>query len=130
MKNVLIVAALGLAMSSAAWADDAAGHAGSEHPANAVQGKKPANIVGKPALPPGVHPADHKVHAGYEHPAVEGHDHPPPLATENKPALPPGVEPSHHKVHAGYEHPAVEGHDHRPPSATEAKPALPPGVKP
>ncbi len=54
---------------------------------------KPANIVGKPALPPGVELSHHKVHAGYEHPAIAGHDHVPPSATESKPALPTGVKP-------------------------------------
>jgi hypothetical protein len=47
----------------------------------------------KPALPPGVKPSTRRVHAGQEHPAIEGHDHAQPSATETKPALPPGVKP-------------------------------------
>jgi hypothetical protein len=117
-------------MSGPAWADASGKHAGADHPAEAVKGKKPANVAAKPALPPGVSTKTKKVHAGYEHPAVEGHDQHVPTAVESKPALPPGATTATHKVHAGHEHPVIEGHDHPLPSATERKPALPPGVKP
>jgi hypothetical protein len=130
MNKIWAAIALSALSCSTALAGTAAGHAGSEHPADALKDKAPANIGATPALPPGVQPSHRKVHAGQEHPVIEGHDHALQSATEVKPALPPGVQPSHHKVHAGQEHPAVESHDHVLPSATETKPALPPGVKP
>ena len=43
-------------------------------------------------MPIGVQPSQRKVHAGQEHPVIEGHDHVQPSATELKPALPPGVK--------------------------------------
>ena len=93
MKNAFKILILSMLLSAPAWADPAKTHAGAEHPAEAVKGKQPANVGVKPALPPGVTPSTRKVHAGQEHPAIEGHDHAQPSATETKPALPPGVKP-------------------------------------
>lgn len=129
MNRIWAALALSALSCTTAWADAASGHAGSAHPADALKDKAPANVGSKPALPPGVTPSTRKVHAGQEHPVIEGHDHAQLTATEQKPALPPGVKPSTRKVHAGQEHPVIEGHDHVQPSATELKPALPPGVK-
>jgi hypothetical protein len=128
MKREWAVIALSLCMSGPVWADAPGKHAGADHPAEAVKGKKPANVAAKPALPPGVSTKSKKVHAGYEHPAIEGHDQHVPTAVENTPALPPGVSTKTKKVHAGQEHPAIEGHDQHVPTAVENKPALPPGA--
>lgn len=130
MNKPWAVIALSLCISAPVWADASGKHAGADHPAEAVKGKKAANIAAKPALPPGVSTRTKKVHAGQEHPAIEGHDQHVPTAVENTPALPPGVRTATHHVHAGQEHPAVEGHDQHIPTRVESKPALPPGVKP
>lgn len=129
MNRIWAALAFSALSCTTAWADAASGHAGSAHPADALKDKVPANVGSKPALPPGVTPSTRKVHAGQEHPVIEGHDHVPQSATEQKLAMPIGVQPSQRKVHAGQEHPVIEGHDHVQPSATELKPALPPGVK-
>ncbi|WP_306477126.1 hypothetical protein [Methyloversatilis sp.] len=129
MNRIWAALALSALSCTTAWADAASGHAGSAHPADALKDKAPANVGSKPALPPGVTPSTRKVHAGQEHPVIEGHDHVPQSATEQKLAMPIGVQPSQRKVHAGQEHPVIESHDHVQPSATELKPALPPGVK-
>ncbi|MBU0603541.1 MAG: hypothetical protein KKD25_14205 [Gammaproteobacteria bacterium] len=127
MNTTFKAIALSALLCTSAWAGT---HAGSVHPAKALRDRPPANIATTPALPPGVELSDRKVHAGHEHPVIEGHDHPQPSATETRPALPPGVELSDHKVHAGHDHPVIEGHDHPLPTATESHPALPPGVRP
>jgi hypothetical protein len=124
-KWIVVLAALCI---SPVHADQSGKHAGTEHPAEAVKGKKPANVGNKPALPPGVKPDYRKIHAGQEHPAIEAHEHPLPTAVENKPALPPGATTATHKVHAGQEHPVIEAHEHPLPTAVENKPALPPGA--